>query len=133
MKKILSLILVVIFVLGLTTSYADVVYTRDYDARTLTYTLAGTDVATLTGLTTNNRILGVMVSDSSAGAFGVFDYATLAAYNAETSYSGTDIIIEAYCAAGGVSVVMFPLPKNISNGVVAKLSNSTGSGTIFYE
>lgn len=133
MKRIISLALVVIFGLGIATSFAEVTFTRGSDARVLTYTLAGTATATLTSLTTNNRILGVSVSDSSAGAFGVFDYATLAAYNAETSYSGTDLIIEVYCAAGGVGVLMFPLPKNITNGVVVKLTNSTGSGTIFYE
>lgn len=132
MKKFISLFLVVMFVLSIATmGWADVFYVRGPDARVLTYTLAKTIGTTLSSsVTTNNRILGFAYTDSAAGTGGIFDGATVAAVNAAL---GTYLIAEISVAAGGISTLMFPLPRNVSNGLVVSMSTATGCILVFYE
>jgi hypothetical protein len=128
MKKILSLALVVMFILGIaTTGFCEVYYVRGPDSRVLTECTTGATATLSTSITTNNRIMGIEFTDSSAGSVGIYDTATAG----DTPV--TKLILEASCAAGYVSVVMFPLPRNITYGLVVKNSASTGSVTVFYE
>ena len=128
MKKICSLILVVMLALGIATScFAEVVYTRGMDARVLTSVVTGATAQLSTAVTTVNRVLGYSFTDSSAGSVGLYDS------SAALDTAVAKLISEATCASGTVVTVMFPLPRNISLGLVTKNSASTGVLTVYYE
>lgn len=129
MKKIISLILAVMLVISAAGLLkADVVYNREPGARiqiSVTVTAQGQKLVSAIGV--NNRVLGFTFADSSAGWCALYDAA------ASTSASSTNVFGEAYVAAGGVNTVMFPLPRNIANGVVVGTNNSTGTVMVYYE
>lgn len=133
MKKILSLSLAVVL-LGLIAApfvgkaKADVLYTRGTDARLYTYVVPNTSTATLSStITTNNRILGFVYSDSAAGVSTLFDSSSA------STLTTSLIFAEAHVAAGTQSIQMFPLPKALNNGFVTKNSTSTGVLVVYYE
>ena len=128
MRKFLSLALVVVFVLSLATmGFAEVVYTRGVDARVLTSVVTGATASLSTAVTKVNRILGFSFTDSSAGSCGLYDSA------AANDTAVTKLIAEATCAAGTIVTQMFPLPRDLTYGLVTKNSASTGVLTVYYE
>ena len=134
MKKFISLFLVVMFVLSIATmGFADVIYTRGPDSRVSTYTLASTTAGkrTLsTTVTTYNRILGFTYTDSAAGVGSLYDGALVATVEASAP---TYVIGEIAVAAGGTSTIMFPLPRNLTYGLVVGMSTATGCTIVYYE
>ena len=128
MKKYLYLILVVMLLVGITTSNAEVVFQRSQDARVSTWAVANDAGELSTTITTNNRIFGYTYTDSSAGEVGLYDASTLAA-----TITVSEMISEVDCAAGTAVTVMFPLPRNLSNGLVVRQKNTTGCATVYYE
>lgn len=130
MKKIFSIILAVMLLLGVTASiYAEATYTGGPDARVKTATVSKSTTAALsTVVTAGNRILGVTYSDSAAGAIAVADYGTASDANVLTY-----LVVEVYVAAGTSGTIMFPFPRDVVYGVVTKMNTATGTGVIYYQ
>lgn len=133
MKK-LFLGLVVMFVMsGITTGYAEVHYLRGPDSRISIQCLQGTNYMNSPGaqlsssIVAGHKVLGFSFTDSSAGGVGIYDE------DAAAGRIGGNLFGDTYVAAGGVSTIMFPLPKTVVSGVVVAFSNATGAVTIYYE
>lgn len=129
MKKILAFFLAITVVLVIARySSADALYTRGTDGRVQTWVWTNSTAATLsTTVGTNNRILGYSFSDSAAGNFVMYDSATTGGVLLANAFAEADVI------AGGNTQLMFPMPKNLSNGLVVKNSTTTGKLVVFFE
>lgn len=129
MKKILFFILaVMVMISAVGILNADVVYNREPGARiqiAVVTTAQGQNLVSAIGV--NNRVLGFTFADSSAGWCALYDSATAG------GAASTNVFGEAYVAAGAVNTIMFPLPRNITNGVVVGTNNSTGTVMVYYE
>lgn len=130
MRKILS-ILVVALLVGGGFVYADggsIAYTRGGDARVLTDLHVGVaSSGTLsTAITSANHVLGWTYTDSAAGGAALYDVATVAARATSNQFS------EIYVAAGTEETIMFPMPRDITNGLVSACA-TTGFIVIYYE
>lgn len=113
---------------------AEINYTRGVDARTSTYVLTKTTAATLaSAVTTNNRVIGYTFADGAAGEVALFDCSVAIGASTLNVPSTSNVFSEVMVIAGGQTTVMFPLPRNISNGLVVKMSTDTGAVTVYYE
>ena len=134
MRKYFSLILAVMIVLAVAGYVsADVVYSRSPDARVSIYVATSTTVLagdSSTTISSVNRILGFSYSNSAAGTVGLYDDTSIANMNTNTT---THLFAETTVSAGGVSVVMFPLPYQVNRGVMVHSSSRTGVTNIYYE
>ena len=98
------------------------------DAAVGTYTLSATATATLASLPTGARLLGYTYAEGTAGGFvSLNDSAIAGTINSTTVFS--DVI----SAANYTTTVVYPLPKTLTNGLVVKMSDSTGVITVYYE
>ena len=134
MKRAFSLILAVMFIVGIAGSSlaGEIAYSRGSDARIkmVTYTASSTAQDT-SGTIVNgtNRILGFSVTGSSATVGGLYD--TTSTINVG---AGTGLVTEAACAAGTISTIMFPTPySNWTNTLYVLVATSGGAVTIYYE
>ena len=117
-------------------SFAQAVYSRGPDARMKTEGISGTTAPTLsTNITTNNRLIGYEFSDSAAGNTALFDVAAAQSASGSTTLapSTSNVFSEVDVIAGGNIVKVFPLPRNIVNGLVTKNSATTGKLVVYYE
>lgn len=132
MRKILSLALVAVICFCIATiGFAEVQFNRGPDSRILTESRSGANTAVLsTSVTSKNRIFGFSCSDSAAGSCGIYDAASVAVVLAD---HGTYLIGDIYVAAGTVGTMMFPMPRDIVNGLVTSLQLATGAMTVYYE
>ncbi len=136
MRKFLSLILVVMVSLLITASAnAEVVFTRGIDSRVLTdFIEAKANLnCTLSDAGVRNRILGFSYSDSGAGGAFLADIASAAGTVANNLLIQAARFAEIYVAAGGTNTLMFPLPRDVTNGVVVGIGTTTGAVIIYYE
>ena len=130
MKKLLSLALVVMFVLGIATmGLAEVNYVVGPDSRVLTSVHALSASMTLdTTISNLNRLFGFTYTDSAAGTGAIYD-TTVALAN----LTAANLIAEISVAAGGTSTIMFPFPRNIVTSITYKMSTATGCMVIYYD
>ena len=130
MRKLLSLALVVMFVLGIATmGLAEVNYVVGPDSRVLTSVHALSASMTLdTTISNLNRLFGFTYTDSGAGTGAIYD-TTVALAN----LTAANLIAEISVAAGGTSTIMFPFPRNIVTSITYKMSTATGCMVIYYD
>ena len=135
MKKLFLIALAVTMVFIARVSTAGVDTSRGMDSRVKTEALSGTTSPTLsTAVTTNNRIIGYTFTDSSAGNTAIFDASEATGLSTSSNDPDTtNVFGEADVIAGGNVTVIFPLPRNLTKGLVMKNSATTGKLIVYYE
>ena len=126
MKKILFLILMVMFVLTMTiSSYGVQQFNSDQRIQTEVVT---DQYALSTTITTNNRLLGYRFSDTNYGTIKIYDSAavsdTQAGYLRIVDRSGVNT------SSVGQS---FDYPMEIKRGIVTRMGTTTGTVVLYYE
>ena|SRR3990167_1356955 len=131
MKKIFFLALAVLMLAGIASpAFAEIFVTRapgSFAKVVVAVFSSGEGRELNSTVTIQNKILGVSYTDSSAGHGAIYDSAT------NTGASSSNLIAEVFCAAGQVSTIIFPMPVEISNGLVTCPRNSTGVVMVWYE
>lgn len=144
MKRYLSFILAIMVLAGIAClsmvtvfggaeyAFADsgIAYTRGPDARVKIEVITASTFTpqAASSIAANDLILGYSVTGSAAGAHGLYDSAS----TSTVRDSGTGVFTEAYCAAGGVTTLMFPMPYTLTSGLIAVLP-TTSSINVYYE
>lgn len=126
MHKMLKSLLVVMVVFAFATgAYAEVQHFNSMQRIKFSYGTTGqTGPYGHSDITTDNRLIGFIYSDTGAGTMEIYD-------DAETAASL--IIIRPAVRAGETVDVRLPYPYDVTDAILTKTSSTTARVTILYE